>query len=448
MVDKPAVQYARTDDGVNIAYTVENDRPRTPVIWALHETQSLERPGQLGDSGFGRAGPGAVMLRGRMSIRFDPRCKGLSDRHVEDVSLAARELDFLAVQRAVGVESVAIHAMGQQVWPAVSYAAQRPRSVSHLLLISPTTSGTEYWNRTHFRALKDLADLSFEAFTEAFTWLYFGRSEATKADVTVRAAQYRAAIDHQDFTCLYVRDLEIDISNELERLECPVMVSAGSDNTLIGFRGASRRFATEIPSARLISSPVHERYAVMARFIDSASAGPLPESQVAPAAAGLRSILFTDIEGHTEMMTRLGDERGRQVLREHERITREALAEHGGTEVKAMGDGFMSWFPSATAALRCAAALQKAFEDHSEGGERIRIRAGINAGEPVEEDDDLFGTSVIVAARTAASANGGQIVVTDVVRQLVAGKEFLFADRGLSNLKGFEDPVRTWEVLW
>ena len=66
----------------------------------------------------------------------------------------------------------------------------------------------------------------------------------------------------------------------------------------------------------------------------------------------------------------------------------------------------------------------------------------------MEEDDDLFGTSVIVAARTAASAAGGQIVVTDVVRQLVAGKEFLFADRGLSTLKGFEDPVRTWEVLW
>ena len=97
-----------------------------------------------------------------------------------------------------------------------------------------------------------------------------------------------------------------------------------------------------------------------------------------------------------------------------------------------MGDDFMSWFPSATAALRCASSLQKAFEAHSEGGERISIRAGINAGEPVEEDDDLFGTSVIVAARTAASASGGQIVVTDVVRQLVAGKEFLFADRGLS----------------
>ena len=81
-------------------------------------------------------------------------------------------------------------------------------------------------------------------------------------------------------------------------------------------------------------------------------------------------------------------------------------------------------------------------------GYRLNVRIGINAGEPIDEDDDLFGTSVIVAARTAASARGGQIVVTDVVRQLVAGKEFLFADRGPSMLKGLEEPIRTWEVLW
>jgi class 3 adenylate cyclase len=147
-------------------------------------------------------------------------------------------------------------------------------------------------------------------------------------------------------------------------------------------------------------------------------------------------------------MDRLGDEAGREILRGHERITRKALSEHGGTEVKTLGDGFMASFGSVSQSLRCAQALQHAFESPLESGYRLRVRIGINAGEPIEEEDDLFGTSVIVAARTAASAGGGQIVVTDVVRQLVAGKEFLFADRGLSTLKGFEDPVHTWEVLW
>jgi class 3 adenylate cyclase len=122
-----------------------------------------------------------------------------------------------------------------------------------------------------------------------------------------------------------------------------------------------------------------------------------------------------------------------------------------------MGDGFMASFGSATKALACAVAIQKAFDDGNGKGEMgnapIRVRIGLNAGEPIAEDDpdgrsDLFGTAVIVAARIAAQASGGEILVSDVVRQLVAGKGFLFNDRGEHALKGFEDPVRVWEVRW
>jgi adenylate cyclase len=141
--------------------------------------------------------------------------------------------------------------------------------------------------------------------------------------------------------------------------------------------------------------------------------------------------------------------KGRELLREHERITREELAVHGGTEVKAMGDGFMTWFSSAQKALECAVALQRAFAArNASGAEPLLIRAGVNAGEPIIEDDDLFGTSVIAASRICAQAGGGEIVVSDVVRQLVAGKNFQFADRGGVALKGFEDPVRLYEVRW
>ena len=141
---------------------------------------------------------------------------------------------------------------------------------------------------------------------------------------------------------------------------------------------------------------------------------------------------------------------GRQVLREHERITREALANHGGSEVKSMGDGFMASFGSAQRALACAIALQAAMS-HEESAVRdagLRVRVGINAGEPIAEDDDLFGASVITAARIAAKAEGGQVLVANVVRELVAGKGFLFSDTGEHVLKGMEDPVRVWELRW
>ena len=156
-------------------------------------------------------------------------------------------------------------------------------------------------------------------------------------------------------------------------------------------------------------------------------------------------------------------------------MVREALKSNGGAEVKTMGDGFMASFTSATRALECAIAMQRAFAERNEGSLRskgspstssgrtvgeesgraevIRVRIGLNAGEPIAEDDpdgrsDLFGTAVNLAARIAAKAEGGEILVSDVVRQLVKGKYFLFADRGETSLKGFDEPVRLYEVSW
>jgi class 3 adenylate cyclase len=196
----------------------------------------------------------------------------------------------------------------------------------------------------------------------------------------------------------------------------------------------------------------------------------LGDSELAPAGAeppvagGLCTILFTDVEGSTALTERLGDAKAREVLRAHERIVREALRAHGGSEVKAMGDGFMASFSSATGALECAINTQQAFADWNAGvgaglappdgaassapTEAIRVRIGLNAGEPIAEEKDLFGTAVNMAARIAAEAEGGEILASDVVRQLVAGKGFLFSDRGEVELRGFEEPVRLYEVRW
>jgi len=155
-----------------------------------------------------------------------------------------------------------------------------------------------------------------------------------------------------------------------------------------------------------------------------------------------------DLEGSTALTERLGDTAARELLREHERITREALKAHGGAEIKTMGDGFMASFGSATQALECAMALQRAFATHNEtAAEPVQVRVGMNAGEPIEENEDLFGTTVNMAARIAGQAKGGEIFVSDVVRQLVAGKGFSFVDRGDTTLKGFGEPIRLYESL-
>ena len=171
-------------------------------------------------------------------------------------------------------------------------------------------------------------------------------------------------------------------------------------------------------------------------------------------ASASRTIIYTDIEGNTDMLQRLGDDAWRAVLRDHERITRELLRAHGGTEVKTMGDGFMASFDSSTNAVECAIDLQRSFAARNESAtEPLLVRVGLNAGEPIEEDDpdgrvDLFGTAVTLAARIMGQGAGGEILVSELVRGLVAGKGFLFADRGEFVAKGFEEPVRVYKVRW
>jgi class 3 adenylate cyclase len=247
---------------------------------------------------------------------------------------------------------------------------------------------------------------------------------------------------------------EIDVSGELASIDVPALIiSTATTPELSASFELTRELASAIPNARLLR--VAPRWAgwddrdheTLVTFL---SEGAQPSNVSTPMApGGVRTVLFTDLVGHTEMMQRLGDARGRDVLREHERITRETLKAHGGAEVKTMGDGFLASFGSVTQAMECAIALQRAFAAHTASmPEALHVRVGLNAGEPIEEDGDLFGSTVILASRIAAKAGAGEILVPETVRGLLSGKSFLFSDRGEFVPKGFDDAVRLYEVRW
>ena len=184
----------------------------------------------------------------------------------------------------------------------------------------------------------------------------------------------------------------------------------------------------------------------------------LPEAQADAASLarhsdeqGTVTIFFTDIEGSTALAQRLGDWPYHALLTQHNRILREQLARHGGHEVKAVGDGFMVAFASATRALSSAVDIQRAFAAYNQGRgeEPINVRIGLNTGESIEEEGDYFGTAVTLAARITARARGGQILVSEVVRSVVgslAGVEF--RDAGRKQLKGIKGRQRLYEVVW
>jgi len=166
--------------------------------------------------------------------------------------------------------------------------------------------------------------------------------------------------------------------------------------------------------------------------------------------SAFRIIMFTDLEGSTALTQRLGDAKAMELLRVHNAFIRNALASTGGREVKHTGDGIMACFLSVSPGVECAIAIQNAFAAHNEQSPDalLDVRIGLSAGEPVAEHDDLFGATVQMASRVCGRAEPGQILVANVIRDLAIGKEFLFADRGDTELRGFEDPVRLYEVKW
>jgi class 3 adenylate cyclase len=166
---------------------------------------------------------------------------------------------------------------------------------------------------------------------------------------------------------------------------------------------------------------------------------------------GAVTILFTDIEGSTEMVERLGDEAWIEVLRAHNRLVREVVARYDGIEVKAQGDGFMVAFTSSRMGVRCAIEMQRALDafvlEHPD--KRPRVRAGLHSGFAIHEDSDYFGRSVILAARIADRARGGEILVSRDIKEYVGDDpELRFLDGQELTLKGLTGRHTVYPVDW
>ena len=167
--------------------------------------------------------------------------------------------------------------------------------------------------------------------------------------------------------------------------------------------------------------------------------------------AGVVTLLFTDLVASTELLARVGDDAAEELRRVHFGLLRNAISTGGGQEVKTLGDGLMVAFTSSLQAIRSAVAIQQATEEHN-GRNRelpLRVRIGLHAGEPVQADDDFHGTAVVIAKRLCDTAEGGQILASDLVRELVGSRGgFSFRSAGRLRLKGLPEPVSAATVEW
>ena len=443
------MQYATTRDGVRIAFGTAGKGPwivRAPGLPFTHSQLEWEQGSEFFDQ----------LAANWSVVQFDPRGTGLSDRNVENFTLEARMLDLEAVVDRLGLDTFALHSIGWSGPLAVTYALRYPERVSHLILDDTQARTADFMNVPQVRALDQLVE-EWDSFLAHMVFTFFGLS---REEARPHIEYMRACVTQDVARQIFAAVRQDDVTDVLPDLNLPTLIvqhGGGSKQNV----EAARDMAARIPRARLVmlGGLAHDDMAKIVHAIGELMGMETEitlrrsEASRRPA-SGVRTILFTDVVGHTGMMRRLGDEAGHAVLREHEELTRDVLKRHGGDEVKTMGDGFMASFTSVTAAVECAVALQRAIEernvnvDSRDFGELLQVRIGLNAGEPIEEAGDFFGTAVIMAARIAGHAAGAEILASDVVRGLCAGKGFLFADRGENVLRGFEDPVRLYEVRW
>ncbi len=436
----PHIQYARTADGVNIAFwTLGEGMPYLmPNVPFSHIQLEWQMPGWR--RWYER------LAEKMMLVRYDGRGTGLSERNVADYSLDAHMLDLEAVVDRLGVQRFTLSG-SSAAWPiAVAYATRHPEAVSHLVLWCPLEPQALWGARN--QTLRALREGDWELYTEATAHAAFGWSASEEGNRW--AAYLRECVTAETARAIYSALAGFDVTTVLSQVKAPTLILHRREQAMLLGVEVAKGLASGIPDARLallegtsVLPWVGDMEAVLAAIVEF-----LGDTEPAPA-GGLCTILFTNVEGSTALTQRLGDAKAREVvLRHHERIIREALQAHGGTEAKAMGDGFMASFSSATRALECAIAMQRAFAQHNERAEEtISVRIGLNAGEPMAEGEEP-GAAVNLAARIAAKAAGSEILVATVVRELTAGKGFLISDRGDVVLRGWEDPVRLYEVLW
>ena len=439
---EPRIQYALTADGIHIAYFTMGDgsplvlmpAPMSNIRGEWHVPGSQEFHESLG--------------RGHTLIRYDARGMGMSDRDVTVFSVDTYIEDLNAIVDHLKLDSLALHAGLFAVPAAIKFAALNPERVTHLVLWCGSPRGSDFLSRRSV-AIRTVRDQDWDTYADVVAYAVCG-SAADAGAIQKMADAVREGSSASVTNAISEMNRQTDVTDYLSQIASPTLI-IHAGKSMYPPVSTAREMVAKIPDAELL---VLDESSMVPFFGDTgeltrairAFIGDGEDATPTTKAGALRTVLFTDIVGHTEMMSRLGDERGRDVLREHETITRSVLKKYGGTEVKTMGDGFMASFASVTKAVECAVALQRAFAERQ--GEPLSVRVGLNAGEPIEEDGDLFGATVILASRIAAKAAGGEILVADTVRGLCSGKGFLFADRGEFVAKGFEEPVRVYEVNW
>jgi class 3 adenylate cyclase len=444
-VDVPETRYAKTADGVHIAYQVRGEGPVDLVYvmgFAGNFEVQLEHP--LVARFFGRLSSTSRL------ILFDKRGTGLSDRR-QTPDLDMRTDDLRAVLDAVDSERAVLFGEAEGGAVAAFFAATYPSRVLALILYG--THARYAWapdypmgmTQDGYLAEREEIAKGWGSYEYAKKWLeklapsYADHTDTIRwwAKASRHAASPVAALEFEDVW------YATDIRAVLGSVQAPTLVLARAG---AGTPEQSRELAERIPGARFVEFPGRDYFPVAGnmdeildaaeRFVQSIRSEETEINRV------LATVLFTDIVGSTQTVAELGDAAWKNLLERHHQVVRALLGRYRGREVDTAGDGFFATFDGPTRAVSCAQAILQAVKPL-----RIEVRAGLHTGEVETVDDKVGGIGVSIGARVASLAGAGEVLVSSTVKDLVAGSGLTFEDRGEHELKGVPDRWRLYKVV-
>lgn len=431
----PVTRYALSGD-INIAYQVLGEGP-VDIVMVPGVVSHVECLHDL---------PGYTAFLRRLSafarvITFDKRGQGLSDRIDGAPSLDQRMDDVRAVMEAAGSRRAVV--MGSSEGSAMSalFAASFPERVSHLILFGGFATGA-------FRSPQEMEQWTAEQLrhwgTGAFMKVVVSADLPVSAELMERLGRMeRMSTSPGAFRAIYALNNRIDVTPILGAIRVPALVLHRQGDLLVPVE-EGRLLAARIPGARLIEYPggdhacwTGDTEAVLGdieEFVTGQRAHAEGELERV-----LATVLFTDIVDSTGQARALGDRAWRRRLDEHDRLADDTVRRHRGTLVKTTGDGIVATFDGPGRAVRCALAFAAAAQDLG-----LRLRSGLHTGEIEMRGRDVSGVAVHAAARIMAEAQPGEVLVSRVVTDLVAGAGLGFAERGSHELKGLPG---SWDLF-
>jgi class 3 adenylate cyclase len=443
MVERSQIRYATGAGGIDIAWQEFGQVKGPRLVFIPGFISHLELNWE--------AASYANLFRGLGStcrvIAFDKRGTGLSSRDLGFGSLAERADDALAVMDEAGWERAHLFGMSEGGPMAILLATTCPERVESLSLYGTYAvgAGTEPDSPappTVTPEREALLALLPEVWGTGVALRDSGLvAHADEAPEGLGARFERNACTPHMIVDIMRRNYEIDVRPILSAVQAPTLVVHASGDPVVDVR-YGRHLATHIDGARFVELPLvmhtswrAEDYEALLDAVIEFVAG--SRTRVASDRV-LATVMFTDIVDSTRRAAQIGDRRWNVLLDQHDLRSQQLIAHFGGHLVKHTGDGMLATFDGPARAVQCAQNLRDSL-----AGAGVPIRAGLHTGEVERRHDDLGGIAVHIAARVAALANEGEVLVSRTVRDLVVGSGLNFEDRGPHELKGVPED---WQI--